>query len=358
MSDDLTSLRKKAEERVSDLVVTNHDRHGILAEMKDANDAVSTDYKNLNFANVTTKGSSALPKKKEPTELEPVLIHAQNVHDYFMLHFKEHGWEDLKSFTCARPSFKKMVITYDHEFFNDEGRNVRHVDVLVTQRTEEFFSWYLSDEARIGDTKDLHQMVEATQPAIYLEIQLGVEAKLIPGRWFVFLDERGSVLSYKDIGWVFIKSPEEDKIINASSKIYRRDMQEALQDAMCRHGAITLATLQFLNCKNVEVLDNPPTRQQRRQAEREGKKSPIIYKTLLIHPFGKKRRVVRDSSGTPLANLPLHICRGHFKTYAKSEDGSGGLGKFHTTGTWWWSPQVRGTEAIGKVVKDYEVAEK
>ena len=46
----------------------------------------------------------------------------------------------------------------------------------------------------------------------------------------------------------------------------------------------------------------------------------------------------------------LHICRGHFKTFTSDAPL---LGRF--TGTYWWTPQVRGSKSAGTVIKDYRV---
>jgi hypothetical protein len=288
-----------------------------------------------------------------PSPLDSVLIKIQNVHDYFVAHAKEHGWEDLNSFFAVRPPFPKMVFSYDSNFFNRRlGKKiVRHVDVIMTERGMDYFAHYFKHEAHIAADQcdELQALVVRLRPFRFLEFQLAMDGSRVPGRWFVMTDEKGKVLTEANIGWVFVKDPKEDALLNKATQLEGIDMQEMVQDAFGSHGSCALAALQFMNCKNVEVVDNLPTRQQRRSAERENKRPPVTYKTLIIHPTWKKKRNVSSSSTG--VEMSLHICRGHFKDYREGD----GLGRAHVKGMWWWSPQVRGSAERGRVVKDYEV---
>ena len=51
------------------------------------------------------------------------------------------------------------------------------------------------------------------------------------------------------------------------------------------------------------------------------------------------------------AKKALHICRGHFKDFRKSENGLFGKHK----DLYWWESQVRGNAKEGVVFSDYEV---
>lgn len=292
---------------------------------------------------------------------EAVLVRAQNVHDYFQANHQLHNWEDLRSFFAVRPPFPRMVLTYDHAFKNKQDGRIyeRHVDVIVTERNLEFFSHYFKDEANIikGQINELTKMIATVSPDRFLEVRMGIDAQEVPGRWFVMIDASGKVLTNGDLGWVFVKDYREDSWINRMTAQTGDDMQEIIQDFFSKHGAIALATLQFMNCKNVEVVDHTPSRQQRRHAERTGTRQPVTYKTLVIHPMGRKHIQAvagQDQLVSGVQPIALHICRGHFKDY-RLEAGSEGLGRWHVHGVWWWSPQVRGSAATGRVVKDYEV---
>lgn len=332
-----------------------------------------TTYRNLedtagvtSFTNPTKGGASDFPLRPGPvaeaalaTVDDAVLVRAQNVHDYFIANQGLHNWEDLKSFFAVRPPFPRMVITYDHPFVNkiSRMRTVRHVDLVIAQRDHEYFSHYFKKEALapIEQLLELEVLVAAAQPFLFVEMKMAIDAQTVPGRWFVMINEAGAVVTSGDLGWVFVKDPEEDAWLKRATDASGEDMQEVVKDYYALNGATALATLQFMNCKNVEIVDNPPSRQQRRHAERDGKRPPLTYKTLVIHPTGKKRFM--NVGGNPQIHAgdarALHICRGHFKDYRSGT----GLGKFHVRGVWWWSPQVRGTVERGRVVKDYEVKE-
>ena len=293
--------------------------------------------------------------------MERVLVKAQNVRDYFVKHYEEHNWMDMRSFFCVKPPYQEMVITYDHDFY-DREKNVfrRHVDVVVDERAPEYFSHYLIDEptgapkgwnpklAEVGSA-EIRRVVEAVNPRSFVEVKIFADLQQWPGRWFVMLDERGAVRTSGDFGYIYIRDPEETAMLARIPHFHGHSSDQLVTQSFGKHASIALATLQFMNCKNVEVVDNPPTRQQRRTAERAGRKPPVTYKTLVIHPTGK-RRAQKDSHATGI-EMSLHICRGHFKRYL---DGPG-LGKYHAHGVWWWTPQVRGKADVGRVVKDYEV---
>jgi hypothetical protein len=319
---------------------------------------------------------------KKALEPEAVLIKAQNVHDYFVENYKRHHWDDLTSFSCVRPSYPNMVITYDHVFQKIaedkytfgitkaeyvEGTITRHIDLLVRERDRKYFEYYLepkhivminptseerwSPQISEEDRRLMCEIVDAVEPDRFIEVRAAADAKIFPGCWFVMIDETGQVLQRKNHAFFFIVSPEELAYLVKREKEGSEWAVEAFSKAYGHHGAIALATLQFMNCKNVIIHDNPPTRQQRRQAARQGKRPPVTYKTLEIVPIRKILAKAYVGSATPLTERALHIVRGHMKDYRYGR----GLGKFHIKGLWWWHPQTRGTEAAGRVVKDYEV---
>ena len=104
--------------------------------------------------------------------------------------------------------------------------------------------------------------------------------------------------------------------------------------------------ISFSHCKNVKLIDEPLSRQQRRMKERKG---GTYYKVLDIEPF--KQQVRRETQpGESQLQRALHICRGHFATYTEDKPLFG-----KHTGTYWKPMHVRGNRASGKVEKDYQV---
>lgn len=106
--------------------------------------------------------------------------------------------------------------------------------------------------------------------------------------------------------------------------------------------------ISLMHCKNVELIDQPLTRQQRRKLERKG---GIRYKTLVIEPFKKQVRNEAQQTGESEIKRALHICRGHFATYTEERPL---FGKY--SGTFWKPMHVKGNRAAGEVVKDYKIS--
>jgi len=250
------------------------------------------------------------------------------------------------------------LFTYDHEFHYQaeqtapvqetllDRKILRHMDVSVRKiSSPEIIEGY--DPKLLKAQRDeLHEVVRANQPDSFLEVRVAADAMIWPGRWFVMLDKMGAVLVYNNYGFIFIRDPEE------SARLKDREVDRLVTNAFGKHGTIALAALQFMNCKNVEIIDNPPSRQQRRYAERQGKEPPVTYKTLRIVPIELLRR--RNKHNPPTTDqsvMPLHICRGHFKDFRMGP----GLGRYHARGMWWWSAQIRGAAERGRIIKDYEI---
>lgn len=132
------------------------------------------------------------------------------------------------------------------------------------------------------------------------------------------------------------------------------DVQEALRTwaSMCSSFSnVALLALSFMNCKNVvEEVVAPPPKLSRKHEKRYGR--PLAsYRVLRIDPMReilRREAVAAGEEGLPRA---LSICRGHFKTYTGERPL---LGRY--TGTFWWSPHVRGSAEAGVVEKVYSVA--
>lgn len=109
-----------------------------------------------------------------------------------------------------------------------------------------------------------------------------------------------------------------------------------------------LHALALMHCKNIYVIDQPLTRQQRRQLERKNV-DPIMVKTLAVRPTGAIK------ASTPGFNrltrlMRHHLVRGHFKTFTPEAPLFG-----KHVGTYWWESSVRGHSEKGEVKKSYKV---
>lgn len=106
-----------------------------------------------------------------------------------------------------------------------------------------------------------------------------------------------------------------------------------------------LHAINLIHCKNIELVDEPLTRQQRRLKER---KARTIYKVLAIKEGDKSYRYL--DHGHDGSKKALHLCRGHFRTYTDDAPLFG-----RVTGTFWIPAHVKGNKQYGEVVKDYKV---
>lgn len=105
----------------------------------------------------------------------------------------------------------------------------------------------------------------------------------------------------------------------------------------------------LLGCKNVDRDEHMPDPKMNRAAIKRRGHGLTKFTTLSIRTMGgggdSGDRVQLGNGQTA-----LHLVRGHFKTFTPERPL---LGKH--VGTYWWSPNVRGKEEHGVVVKDYKV---
>lgn len=276
---------------------------------------------------------------------DAVLIKAQNVRDYFDRHYEEHNWMQLTSFSAARPPFEHVVISFDDRPL--PYMELGHIDVLISSSNK--LTTFMDFCGKLDDGEEGAFKI-SNDASLFLRILVYKDTAPFAGYMLLFLDKMGQVLPVSDSdegkSYLWVHSEADKSLL----KEFGLPLERYL-DVYGREVCIALATVQFMNCKNVEIIDNPPSRQQRRAAERKGEPRPVTYKTLRIVPFGRVARQQDRKAQAMGAEMSLHICRGHFKDYRQGK----GLGKWHRRGVWWWSPQVRGKVSSGRVVKDYEV---
>ena len=127
------------------------------------------------------------------------------------------------------------------------------------------------------------------------------------------------------------------------------DVQQQVGDYYAQFCFPALLTISFLHCRNIEIRSiTPPDKQSQSYRKRHGKEL-VRYHVLDIKPIRQLIDRYRRGEKSELRRA-LHICRGHFKTFAPDAPL---LGK--AVGTFWWGPQVRGSREEGLVLKDYRV---
>lgn len=110
--------------------------------------------------------------------------------------------------------------------------------------------------------------------------------------------------------------------------------------------SVALQTLAFLNCKNVDAVNEQRDEPLAMKFHRKNGRRPLQYKTLKIIPLQRWARGNQQPAGS--GDVALHIRRGHFKDYR--EHGLFGKAK----GIFWWDQAFAGT-ADRYVDKEYEV---
>lgn len=105
----------------------------------------------------------------------------------------------------------------------------------------------------------------------------------------------------------------------------------------------------LMNCKNVQVREEgPPPKLARATRKRHGV-TPLRYHVISLpsRPSVRSNAEAKQAAG---AAMPLHLVRGHFKTYTADAPLLGSH-----TGTYWWGWQSRGNKSAGEVRKHYTV---
>ena len=151
----------------------------------------------------------------------------------------------------------------------------------------------------------------------------------------------------------------EDSILRFGSnpKGYSVSMKDYVDNPDGREAAYEavkalLFSVGMMNCSNVGTVEVvPPPKLSKKREKRYGR--PLIrYRVIQVKPHlttrGKKHSDAEHEAVGE--DTPLHICRGHFKTY---EEDRPLLGKH--TGTFWWKSQVRGSKSAGEIHHEYEV---
>jgi hypothetical protein len=109
--------------------------------------------------------------------------------------------------------------------------------------------------------------------------------------------------------------------------------------------ATLLGSLNFLNCRNVELVEPVRPRGERRRLERTG----VVVKTINVFPAGRSSRTIATSgAGTPLTSV-----RGHFAHYGPQYDRGLLFGKL--SGRFWHPQTSRGTAEFGEHLNDYRL---
>lgn len=112
------------------------------------------------------------------------------------------------------------------------------------------------------------------------------------------------------------------------------------------------ATLYTLNARNIylEAVDRPAKLNRKR--EKNGKIPLYRYHVLKVARGIVRKNSHHESTHPVSGSMPVHLCRGHFKTYTAEAPMFGIPGN---CGRFWVPAHVRGNRQNGIVMKDYEL---
>ena len=168
------------------------------------------------------------------------------------------------------------------------------------------------------------------------------------------IKEDGEILNLREgKEWALFKTGIEfEQWLERKANVQFDEADDWLRKTTLEMIAVGLFAVSLLHCKNVELVDGETTKQERRPTklfERKKGTPAAKWKVLNIEPM---RRVLREEGQIETNGLlnALHICRGHFKDY---RHGKGLFGRHKDI--YWWDQQLRGDEAAGVVIKDYNV---
>lgn len=98
------------------------------------------------------------------------------------------------------------------------------------------------------------------------------------------------------------------------------------------------------------LLPEPPLPRSPKARRRSAKKPERLTHHLIRLPGSTPPRGLQQAQAAAGSAVPLHVVRGHFKTFTAEAPL---MGKH--VGTYWWHPTVRGLREHGQVQTTYEV---
>ena len=264
------------------------------------------------------------------------VIKINNVADYYWKS-KQTYWSYETDFPNVAPPFNKffMEFTIPQEICtHDRG----FTDSLITKGMK-YGSFFTSK--KIEDDENIKWFYNV------LHFAAGTNVFLYPAASVMAVSSEGNIIEYdykfdgKSIEKTFVATMigEQGKSLN---DIFFGDLTSAISQVFLFP---ELLAISFMHCKNVNVIENKPSRIP---GIRNRHKPKITYKTLEIEPMKKVLQTEGDIENNGLKKA-LHICRGHFKDFREK----GLFGRFHDI--YWWDSQVRGKIENGMVIKNYDV---
>ncbi len=232
------------------------------------------------------------------------------------------------------PPFPRMLIEFNHPHFDDIPQDqvaASRTGVYLKTEEHEEWGWKIRSLsfARFENRKDI---------VVY------------PMEYVWILDENGNLdgastpepgYKYPEVYYDYLKRVAD------AQEMPLADVAAPYQIGTFESGIIALTTCGFINCKNIDLELEPERHTTKAKRRKYG--DPVRYYHIKL-PLAPGRRSDGRRNVDDGGAVPIHIVRGHFKTYT---DENPLFGK--VTGTWWWGHHARCDEKNGVSIHDYEV---
>jgi hypothetical protein len=197
---------------------------------------------------------------------------------------------------------------------------------------DEFMTSMFEETRKAGEEKTFKQILDDEDYFYKMDLYLkGDTRSIFRQGFFIFSDRCIKKMS--------VLSPMGEENVEGAKQVAALAMN------------MLLYFLLFVNAKNITIQTfRRPDDKINKKRGKNGKPPLAIYKVLTIDPSKVSREFLPRMTGRGMEGLRYHFCRGHIKSY--TED-SPLFGKF--SGTWFWSPTMRGKKSAGEVHKTYRV---
>ncbi|MBC7299440.1 hypothetical protein [Nocardia salmonicida] len=165
----------------------------------------------------------------------------------------------------------------------------------------------------------------------------------------VVLRAKKTVAQYTPV-WTFISVDEHGRALSVANNV---DPNSRLAGQARSWALPACAAIGFMNCRNIQVTEIAPGPRRARSsnsARGTAKKPNQLSHHVIQLPSTSQPRNLTQARESAGAAIPLHVVRGHFKTFTTEAPL---LGKH--VGTYWWHPTIRGLRDHGATETSYRV---
>jgi hypothetical protein len=282
----------------------------------------------------------------------PTVVSIDNVADYYWQGTAQSTWRLARDFPSLAPAWQHAWFEYRAPAYclSERGREPwdttisgTHIAVEVASFEPENLFAHLGERIRPWFETVRDESRWAQMALLYIEFGKGLINLVAVTAWT--LDHEGRAVSKAGTYPFFMAFGEPAMASQEANERLR-----FLADYSWSFIYPALLAMSFLNCRNVEIINNQPHEKLVKATLKRHQIRPVSFKTLRIDPVKKILENQGQASQHGIQKA-LHICRGHFKDFRQSEKGLFGRSK----GLYWWGMHLRGSLAHGAAHKEYEM---